>query len=124
MSGGLLPYGTCLTRREYEAAVVNLHGKAETAGSEIERESIERQELDLTIDYRLGKDFPNDRRQQLWQVQKKIQKRRLKNLTARAMGLVSPKWLYSQSNWMARMIASEYANVLNARELAAYFGEE
>lgn len=124
MSGEPFPYGARLTRREYELAVVDLHGNAQKAKSAPERELIQRRELDLTIDYRLGTEFPKDRREKLWQAQQKIEKRRLKNLAARAAGAIAPGWLYRQTNWLARFVVGEYAKVLTASELGAFFGED
>ncbi|MGJ3702683.1 hypothetical protein [Variovorax sp. AFSI2.2] len=103
---------------------MDLHSRARLEGGTLDEEVIERRELDLTIDYRLGIEFPKERREQLWRVQRQVEKRRLKFLVGRIAGKLAPSWLYGQTNWLARFVISEYGRILTPRELAAYFGDE
>lgn len=69
MSTTLLPYGPKLTREGYEAQIIALHT---TESKPASTKSVRAKELNLSIDYKLGLDFPASRREQLVQHQAKL----------------------------------------------------
>lgn len=111
-------HGIRLTRREFEDAIANLYQR------EADEEAIQRRELDLTIEYRLGTQFPADRREQLWQVHQRIEKYRLRLAAKWLAGVVVAKWRRRQGTRMAQVVINEYAKVLTPEELIMYFGSD
>lgn len=116
-------HGRRLTQREYERAVVALHGEARTgrAGDEA---LIRRRELDLNIDFRLGTAFPAERRDALWQIQQRIERKRLRLAASWMAAMFTPRLLQGQVNRIARILVDEYGKVLTPNELEAYFGAD
>ncbi|WP_124674371.1 hypothetical protein [Burkholderia cepacia] len=113
-------YGRKLTRQEFEQAVVNLYDNPRSNRSGYEGEHIRWRELNLTIDHRLGVDFPLARREALWRVQQQVEKERLR-FAART--LLAPIVVRLGSNRLANIVLKEYAQVLTADEMRAYFGQ-
>jgi len=129
MSGGNpaqndLGYGPRLSQKEYERRIVELYnGLPPSPGKELQTE-IGRRELDLNIDHRLGQDFPAARREALWEIQQRAEKKRLRLGFYWLTHFISYKLLYRRANKVAQFIVDEYARVLTEKELQAYFGEE
>ncbi|HTT12128.1 MAG TPA: hypothetical protein VMG60_14650 [Burkholderiaceae bacterium] len=117
-------HGPRLTQREYEQAVVELHSGA-FAKNERNDAFIGRRELDLNIDYRLGTAFPSERRDELWRIQRRIEKRRLRLSICWLAGRLVPRtFLARRANRVARFVVDEYAKALTPDELEAYFGAD
>lgn len=119
-----MQHGRRLTRREYENEIVSLHSSRAPAPDKAEDERIHRQELDLTIDFRLGKSFPRDRREAMWRIQQRIEKKRVQLATRWLAGLLVPSWLHRRAEGVAKFVIDEYAQVLSREELEAYFGAD
>jgi hypothetical protein len=117
-------HGPRLTEREYEQAVVRLHDGSQSGGVVRVDERIRRRELDLAIDRRLGTLFPADRRDQLWAVQQGIEKARLRLATSWLVSFLKPRRLHARASRIARFVVDEYAKVLTAEELEAFFGQD
>ena len=117
-----LGHGARLSEREYETRIVELHaGLPPSLGTE-EQKDISRRELDLTIDYRLGRDFPSERREALWNIQQRVEKKRLRLMLHWLLHFISYRWLYGRANKLAGYLVDEYAKVLTKDELQAFFG--
>lgn len=114
-----LDYGRRLTQQEYERAVVDLYDNQPCALSGGDDEYIRQREMNLTIDYRLGVDFPAAKREALWRVQQHSERERMR-FAART--LLAPLVVRSGSNALARLVLRGYAQVLTPDELNAYFG--
>lgn len=121
---GDIGHGPRLSQREYEKRIVALYtGLPPSPGKEQEAR-IRRQELDLTIDHRLGRNFPQARRDVLWEIQQRVEKKRARLTLSWLTRLVSGKLLYRRANKVAQFVVDEYAKVLTPEELHAYFGKE
>ena len=116
-------HGRRLTQREYERAVVALHGEAR-AGQAGDEALVRRRELDLNIDYRLGAAFPPERRDALWQIQQRIEQKRLRLAASWMAAMFTPRMLHGRANRIARFLVDEYGKVLTPDELGAYFGAD
>lgn len=116
-------HGPRLTKREYEQAIVSLHTASQQAPDRAGDEYIRRRELDLTIDHRLGVDFPSNRREALWRIQQRIETKRLRLAAWWFASLVVPRMLDKRVNRIAQFVLDEYARELTPEEMRAYFGD-
>ena len=86
-----------------------------------EQRRLRRRELDLTIDHRLGCDFPAKRREALWSIQCNLEKHRLhygvRSLFRRLFGRDES----GPAQGLARIAYDEFAKVLDEHELREYF---
>jgi len=94
--------------------------------SKEEDREIRRKELNLAIDHRLGIKFPQNRRDQLWEVKEHVERRRLslglkyvfkKVLMRKAVS----KGLVDKANGLAGIMVDEFAKILNTQELYRFF---
>ena len=118
-----MDHGRRLTQREYEQAIVGLYTSQPPAPGRAGDANVRRRELDLTIDHRLGIDFPPDRRDALWRIQQRIERKRLKLAASWLASLVMPRVLDKRANRVAQFVLREYAQVLTPEEMQAYFGD-
>jgi len=116
-----LGYGPRLSDKEYERRIVELYsGLPRSPGRKVEEE-VGRRELDLTIDHRLGQDFPKERRDALWDIQRRVEKKRLRLVLYWFTNFISYRWLHRRANKIAGYLVDEYAKVLTKDELKAFF---
>ncbi len=71
-----LGYGPCLSADEYEKKIIALHSDLPPSPSREQERQTRRLELELAIDSRLGVDFPGSKRDALWKIQQKVEKKR------------------------------------------------
>jgi hypothetical protein len=114
-------HGRKLTSREYELAVVALHEEDTT--SDERKNFIRRRELDLNIDFRLGTDFPRERRELLWSVQQSIDKRMVALGISWLVDKLTPNILKTKVNRITSGCWIAYSEVLTDEELNMYFGQ-
>lgn len=107
-------HGPRLSDEEYDRRIVELHeGQPPMPTPEQDRE-IRRRELDLAVDHRLGIRFPQDRRDALWHIQERSEKKRLR--------LAFHLLLRRAAQHRADFLVREFATVLTGPELDAFFG--
>lgn len=117
-------HGRRLTRNEYQKAIVALHSRVPPLPSGDRDTGVRKAELNLAIDYRLGVDFPPDRREALWKVQQHIEKRRVRLALWHLLPRFSGRRVEQDANLLASHVARYFANVLSRDELAAFLGDE
>ncbi len=119
-------HGPRLSGEEYDRKVVQLHTGASPLPQAEEDRELRRAALDLAIDHRLGQDFPEERREALWKVQQKVERRRLwlaaKYLLGRLFGRRRPP--VEGADQLAGWMVEHFAEVLDRRELESFFGPE
>lgn len=119
-----LGHGPRLSGEEYDRAIVRLHEAAPAAPNRRQDRDLRRASLDLRIDHRLGRDFPEKRREELWQVQEEVEERRLwlagKWLLGHLVGRRSPPLVGADR--LAGWMVDRFARVLRRDELGAFFG--
>jgi hypothetical protein len=119
-----LGHGPRLSGEEYDRRVVRIHEGRPPVPSRDEDRELRRAELDLAIDHRLGRDFPAERREQLWQVAQDVERRRLRLIGKHLLGRLlrrrepGPE---KAANRLAGWMVDRYAEVLDERELEAFF---
>jgi len=116
-------YGTKLSGEEYDKRIVALHENLPpTLSREMERQ-LRRDELETMIDYRLGRNFPKEKRDLLWKVQERVEKKRtLLMFKYLFRHLFKKSFVHSAQN-VAGYLVDEYAKVLNKEELEMFFGQ-
>ena len=85
---------------------------------------VRRAELNLTIDYRLGIAFPSARRDALWKIQERIEKRRFQLVLLHLIPVFKRRRDERGASRLARLLIQEFARVLTQAELTAYFSED
>lgn len=117
-------YGPRLTGEEYDRRIVALHSGLPPVPSREQDRRIRRAALDLAVDHRLGRDFPRDRRDALWAVQERLERKRIKLMGAYLLKRLFGKSMARQARGLAGYVVDQYATVLNSSELEAFFGAE
>lgn len=117
-----LDYGPRLTDDEYERRIIDLHRGLPPMPTKAQDEDVRRIELELAIDHRLGRDFPQARRAALWAARQRVEKRRLRfaltHLVRRLFGRPSAY----EGGPLAEGVRNEYAKVLSGPELERFLG--
>ncbi|HEX8989147.1 MAG TPA: hypothetical protein VF816_14410 [Rhodocyclaceae bacterium] len=116
-----LGYGPRLSVEEFEKAIVALYAGQPADPGRLAALEIRRRELDLMIDHRLGRDYPQRRRDELWEIQRQVERRRWRLVFGWLWHAVSYRPLHRQANRLANYLVEEYAKVLSPEELRAYF---
>ncbi len=121
---GELDYGQRLSDEEYDRSIVALHSELPSVPSQEQQREVRRRELDLAIDYRLGCDFPRSRRDALWSVQQKVERRRIRLMFKYLLRRFFAKSLIKDAQGLAGYLVEAYGTVLNRTELECFFGEK
>lgn len=119
-----LDHGPRLSGTEYDRRIVRLHEEQSPQPSKAEDRVLRRRELDLKIDHRLGRDFPSERREALWNVAQRVERRRPLLLARHLLRRLWPMGLERGAADLADYMIDEYAKVLTPQELAAFLGDD
>lgn len=117
-----LNYGPRLTDEEYEKGIIELHRDLPPMPSEEQDRQKRRMALNLAIDHRLGREFPQERRELLWAIQQRVEKRRLWLAFKYPFRRIFAKTLARGAQGLAGYLVDEYAKVLTKSELKSFFG--
>lgn len=117
-----LDYGPRLTDDEYEQRIIELHRGLPPLPTKAQDAAIRRRELELAIDHRLGRNFPPERREALWAVQQRIEKRRLRLGFRHLLRRLFGPPLAHDAQRLAGYVVDEYATVLSGPELERFLG--
>jgi hypothetical protein len=115
-----LEYGPRLTDAEYEKQIVSLYRSLPPMPSPEQDQETRRQELNLAIDHRLGRAFPEERRAALWAVQQRIEKKRLSLAAKYLLRRFVSGLLIRHAQSLAGYAAAEYAKVLSPEEVRRF----
>lgn len=118
-----MDYGVKLSGEEYDKRVVALHENLpSTLSREMERQ-LRREELEAMIDYRLGCNFPKEKRDLLWKVQERIEKKRTLLMFKYLFRHLFKKSFVQNAQNLTGYLVDEYAKVLSKEELEMFFGQ-
>ena len=113
-----------LTGREYEKSVIDLYRQASLPSSSTPSKDLEEElkfkEFCLTIDYRLGVNFPTERRDALWNARQKVEKQRLRLVGKFIMHTVRKRAFAGGMQLVLEQMKEEFAKVLSDDELQAF----
>ena len=120
--GNPMDHGRKLTADEYRQALIQLYTRFRGPDGRLDvlGEDLRMAELNLAIDFRFGIDFPVERRQQLWQVQEKLEKRRRVGMMSIAFSMVSAIGRRLRSGMLTKFLFKEYAAVLSPDEMKLF----
>jgi hypothetical protein len=119
-----LGYGPRLSDEEYDRAIVTLHEKLPAMPTREEDRTARRTELDLAIDHRLGRRFPQAKRDALWQVVQRVERRRLRLIGRHLVSRVLPfgrRERERAGQGLAGVLVEQFSQVLSDRELESFF---
>ena len=113
-------YGIRLTDEEYERRIVDLHrGLPPVPTPEQDRE-IRRRALDLAIDHRLGRNFPQERREALWKASERVNSKRIWiGLSYLIRSLAGGR---AHAEALTKALGRQYSKVLTPPELEQFLG--
>ena len=114
-------HGPRLSLEEYERRLVALYSGQPPMPTNAQDQEQRRRQLDLSIDYRLGRNFPTERRAALWEIAQRVEKRRLRLVLWHAVRRLMPGRLAAKANGLAGFMVDEYAKVLSGDEIERYF---
>ena len=117
-----LKNGPRLTDDEYESRIIELHRGLPPMPTKEQDKEVRQAEMNLAIDHRLGRAFPTERREALWAIQQRVEKRRLRLIFKYLLRRVFAKRLRQNALDLAGYMVDEYAKVLNTAELESFFG--
>ena len=110
-----LQHGPKLTQAQYDQRVCALSKGYNDMTPDQER-AMKKDTLNISIDYKLGQNFPADRREQLWEVQSKIDKRFAFNLVKAA---ITRPW--DIFGGLSKPLVRGFSKVLDRDELKSFF---
>ena len=118
-----LGHGRRLSDEEYDRKVVALYSGLPPVATRQQDKCVRRHELDLAIDHRLGIDFPRDRRDALWAIQQRVERRRIRLMFGYLVRWLMPGAVSRGANRLAGYLVDEYAKELNHAELESFFDD-
>ena len=116
-----LSYGPRLSDEEYEKKITELYSGLPPMPTKDQDRQVRRSELNLAIDHRLGRDFPQERREALWAIQQKVEKKRIWLALKYPLRRLFAKSLALDAQGLAGYLVDEYAKVLTKIELERFF---
>jgi hypothetical protein len=122
-------YGPCLSKEEYIQKLAELQeqnatlmASGETPESIAERNTA--QELELHIDFRLGVNFPEEKRVYMRRLHHDIQLRKEELVTRLSTGKLTRESFVTAMQKLTKSMAKEYAKILNTEELQMFLDIE
>jgi len=113
-------YGPRLTDEEYDRAIVDLHRGMSPMPTREEDRALRRRALYLAIDHRLGRNFPQERREALWKASERVESKRIWiGLTYLIRSLAGGR---AHAEALTKALAREYNRVLSPSELEQFLG--
>jgi hypothetical protein len=115
-------YGVRLTDEEYERRIIDLQRAMPPMPTAEEDRARRRRELDLAVDYRLGQDFPQARRDELWAAAERVESKRVSLGARYLLDMLIAPLRRQHATALTRMLSREYSKVLTPPELRAFLG--
>lgn len=124
VSHTLSKYSPRLSEQEYEQRVSELYtqaaeGQLSAAPQDIDN-IIKEKEFQLTIDYRLGINFPADKRAALWKAKQKVERQKLRLIGKYLKVSLKKRAFADGMQVMLERMMEEFSKVLTPDELSAF----
>lgn len=117
-------YGPRLDESAYQRAMVELHERGDRLPTDERAEALRAGELELTIDHRLGRDYPAPRRARLQALHQELQQRREELVEELDGGGLSPAEFTKAMEALVAWYGAELEQRLGPRERTALLGED
>lgn len=117
-------HGPRLADEEYDRRIVALHEGQPAMPSREQDRTLRRRELDLAIDHRLGMGFPEAKRDALWKIQERVERKRARLAIKYLFRRFLAKGLARDAQATASFLIEEYGKILTRPELESFFGFE
>ncbi len=117
-------YGSRLTDDEYERQIVDLHRDLPPLPTRAQDREVRRRALDLLVDHRLGRDFPRNRREALWEASERVESKRMWLGLKHLIGGFFRPTRARHAEALTRALAAEYSKVLMPAEVERFLGLE
>jgi hypothetical protein len=114
-------FGPRLSNGEYDRAIIDLHRGMTPMPTPDANRVLRRRALDLAVDHRLGREFPQARRDALWAASERVESKRLWLGLRSLLGLFFPG-RRQHAAALTRALVKEYRQVLSASELEQFLG--
>jgi hypothetical protein len=115
-------YGPRLTDEEYDRRIVELHRGMSPMPTPEEDRAIRHRALDLAIDHRFGRDFPQARRDALWAASERVEAQRLRLGLKYLLSVLVRSLRRTHATALTNALAAEYSKVLTQPELEQFLG--
>jgi hypothetical protein len=109
-----------MSQQEYLAALAAIDARRAAPSYPGEVTRADEEEFNLTVDYRLGRQFPFEKRKTMFRVHRKLCKMRDEALAALASGTLSPEAYALQLQVLIQDMAREYSRILSPTEIEAF----
>jgi hypothetical protein len=118
-----MPYGKCLTQEEYSNKINEMYQEiAPGTARKYSPEEISVKEFNLLIDFKLGVDFPEEKRKILTRSRKRIQMYHVKLVKRFQTGeLSNEEFAMEVEQKIPAMMVEEFAKILPPEELNKLF---
>ncbi|WP_111656030.1 hypothetical protein [Isoalcanivorax indicus] len=113
-------HGRRLSKGEFERLIVALNSALPENPEPLDLRALARREFEAMINYRLGEDFPLERRQILWDIQQRYQRGMINSMAL----LLSKKLLETRLNWLADVLIGSHKACLTQEEFEALFSDD
>lgn len=107
-------------RRNIRGCVSKLHPQA---SEQAVFEAFRQREFDLTLDFRLGEDFPIERRQALKEIHNQIVIRMEELQSAMVAGRMTPADYAAAVQLIVKQMKEKFGAVLDTEEMEAFLGD-
>jgi hypothetical protein len=114
-------YGKRLSNEEYVYKVTELYKDIPSSPKKKQETEIRKAELNLQINNRLGKDFPQDKRDEMWAAAERLEKKRA------SVGFLVSAFAKGHGNPMLgvfQIAFNEFSAVLGDEDLVQFLGGE
>jgi len=118
-----------MTDEEYSKCMAELLDKIQATSTSYEDDTLllkryRQAEFDLMIEYRLGSDFPTEKREKLQIIHEQLLKKTEELRNAYAEGKLNHEQLLSGIQDLSHNIKEQYSQVLTEEEVALLLGKE
>jgi len=114
-------YGPRLTDEEYDRKIIELHRGLIAKPTKEQDSAMRRKELELAIDHRLGINFPIDRREALWTIQARVEKKWRRLAFKYLLRKIFSRWFVLDVKKLTGFLVDAYAKVLTKDEIESFF---
>ena len=122
-------YGKRLSDEEYDQCIVELQSGIPPMPSKEQQRDLRQRELELAINHRLGINFPKEKRESLWKIMEKVERKRARLAISYALRKLFgrsriPRSLSNKALGLAGYMVEQFSEVLTEDELHRFFDLE